>query len=101
MGATRTGRITGATAVAALASPVRQEIIDTLEALGGATIAELAGALGRPADGLYYHVRRLVRAGLLVGAGSPEVYRTPRTLRLDYRRDVPAIRRVIASMLRI
>ncbi len=97
----RTGRITGAAAVAALASPVRQEIIDTIEALGGATIAELASQLGRPADGLYYHVRRLVRAGLLVGRGSPEVYRTPKALRLDYRRDVPAIRRVIASMLRI
>jgi len=45
-----------------------------------------------------------VRAGLLVGSGSPEVYRTPRTsgpLRLDYYRDPAAVRRVIASMLRI
>jgi hypothetical protein len=101
----RMDRITGDAAVAALASPVRQEIIDTVEALGdGATIAELASQLGRPADGLYYHARQLVRAGLLVRSGSPEVYRTPKTrggLRLDYRHDVPAIRRVIASMLRI
>ena len=98
------GRITGRSATAALASPVRQEIVDTIEALGGATIAELAGHLGRPADGLYYHVRRLVRAGLLVGAGAPEVYRTPATrgpLRLDYHLDAAAVRRVIAGMLRI
>jgi DNA-binding transcriptional ArsR family regulator len=98
----RTGRITGKSAIAALASPVRQEIIDTVEALGSATIAELAVQLGRPADGLYYHVRRLVRAGLLVGNGSG--YRTPPAtgpLRLDYDRDPAAVRRVIASMLRI
>jgi hypothetical protein len=99
----RTGRITSVAAIAALASPVRQEIIDTVEALGSATIAELAAELGRPADGLYYHVRRLVRVGLLVGRGSPEVYRTPssRELRLDYAIDPGAVRRVIASMLRI
>ena len=90
-------------AITALASPVRQEIVDTVEALGGgATIAELAAELGRPADGLYYHVRRLVTAGLLVGSGTPEVYRTPaRGLRLDYARDAAAVRRVIAAMLRI
>jgi hypothetical protein len=98
-GVDRTGRITGKSAIAALASPVRQEIIDTVEALGSATIAEIAVQLGRPADGLYYHVRRLVRAGLLVGNGSG--YRTPRPLRLDYDRDPAAVRRVIASMLRI
>jgi len=48
----RTGRITGKSAIAVLASPVRQEIVDTVEAAGGATIAELAIQLGRPADGL-------------------------------------------------
>ncbi len=105
MSVSRSGRIKGTSAITALASPVRQEIIDTIEALGGgATIAELAAELGRPADGLYYHVRRLVRAGLLAGTGSPEVYRIPRTsgpLMLDYRRDPAAVRRVIASMLRI
>jgi hypothetical protein len=98
----RAGRITSARAIGSLASPVRQEIVDTVEALGGATIAELAVQLGRPADGLYYHVRRLVRDGLLAGSGSPEVYRTPRRpLHLDYERDPAAVRRVIASMLRI
>lgn len=49
-----------------LSSPVRQEIVDTLASLGGsASVAELAEQLGRPADGLYYHLRALV-AGELV-----------------------------------
>ncbi|MDO9489942.1 MAG: helix-turn-helix domain-containing protein [Sphingomonadaceae bacterium] len=76
-----------------LASPVRQELVDTLAALGGmASVATLAEQLGRPADGLYHHMRLLAAAGLvdameadtggerryrLVGDGSP--------IRLAYR----------------
>lgn len=53
-------------AVRLLASPVRQELVDTLAALGGsATIAALAEELGRPADGLYHHMRLLAAAGLV------------------------------------
>ena len=49
-----------------LSSPVRQELVDTLAALGGeASVAALAEQLGRPADGLYYHLRALVRGGLV------------------------------------
>lgn len=49
-----------------LSSPVRQEIADTLASLGGeADVASLAGQLGRPADGLYYHLRALVAGGLV------------------------------------
>ena len=49
-----------------LSSPVRQEILDTLTTLGGqASVAALAEQLGRPADGLYYHLRALVRGGLV------------------------------------
>lgn len=49
-----------------LSSPVRQEVVDTLAALGGeASVAALAEHLGRPADGLYYHLRALVRGGLV------------------------------------
>ena len=49
-----------------LSSPVRQEVVDTLGALGGeAGIAELSEQLGRPADGLYYHLRALVAGGLV------------------------------------
>lgn len=49
-----------------LSSPVRQEMVDTLAALGGeAGVASLADQLGRPADGLYYHLRALVAGGLV------------------------------------
>ena len=53
----------------ALKSPVRQEIVDAIGAGGPETIAEIAAQLGRPADGLYYHVRRLQKVGLLVEKG--------------------------------
>jgi DNA-binding transcriptional ArsR family regulator len=50
-----------------LASPIRQEIVDTLAALGGdASAADLALQLGRHADGLYYHLKILCKARLLV-----------------------------------
>jgi hypothetical protein len=53
-------------AIEALASPVRQELVDTLFVLGGtATAAELADALGHHADGLYYHLRVLCEVGLI------------------------------------
>lgn len=49
-----------------LSSAVRQEMVDTLAALGGeAGVADLAEELGRPADGLYYHLRALVAGGLV------------------------------------
>ncbi len=49
-----------------LTSPVRQEIVDVLQASGPASIAEVAGWLGRAADSLYYHIRRLVEVGLVI-----------------------------------
>jgi len=113
----RGGRITDAAAIAALASPVRQELFDTLEALGGvATIAELAEQLGRPADGLYYHVDLLRRAGLLIPAAAARSragrnerrYRIPGPpgqIGLGYRprepRNATAVRSVVGGMLRI
>jgi DNA-binding transcriptional ArsR family regulator len=54
-----------------LASPVRQEIVDTLAALGGeASAAELAEQLGRHMDGLYYHLKILCKAELVVAVDS-------------------------------
>jgi len=54
-----------------LASPVRQELVDTLASLGGeATAASLAEQLGRPADGLYYHLQLLAEGGLVNEQGS-------------------------------
>jgi hypothetical protein len=55
--------------IRALASPVRQDIVDAITAVGPCSVAELATVLGRPADGLYYHVRLLVATRLLVPTG--------------------------------
>lgn len=60
------GRISAVPTLRLLASPLRQELIDTLEALGGeAPVATLAQQLGKSADGLYYHLRQLVAGGVL------------------------------------
>lgn len=56
--------------VSALASAVRQEIIDTVQAAGPRSAAELAHLMGRPADALYYHIKRLLKVGLLVVAST-------------------------------
>jgi DNA-binding transcriptional ArsR family regulator len=95
-----------------LASPTRIEIVDTLESLGGeATVAELAAQLGRPADGLYYHLRQLAEGGLLIEEATPEGrrYRTRvakgERLRLRYRpgrnANASAVGNVAASVLRV
>lgn len=49
----------------ALASPMRQRIVDRIEALGPCAVRELASSLDVAADSLYYHVRRLRQIGLL------------------------------------
>jgi DNA-binding transcriptional ArsR family regulator len=60
------GVIEDAKKIAVLATPIRLELVTTIQALGGAaTAAELAVQLGRPADGLYYHLRALARGGLV------------------------------------
>ncbi|MBX3726476.1 MAG: helix-turn-helix transcriptional regulator [Xanthomonadales bacterium] len=105
MSGTRDPRISSPAALDALASPVRQEIVDTLAMLGGdAPVAALAGQLGRPADGLYYHLRVLSRAGLVAetppgpagGRRFALVRRGQPTLR--YRPDDAAARRALARI---
>ncbi len=49
------------------ASPLRMEIVDELRDRGSSSIAELAAALVRPQPSLYYHVHRLVKAGVVRG----------------------------------
>jgi hypothetical protein len=51
-------------------SPIRREIVESMQELGPCPIADVANACGRPADGLYRHVRILVKAGFLVDAGT-------------------------------
>ena len=95
-----------------LASPARIEIVDTLEALGDAvTVAELAARLGRPADGLYYHLRQLADGGLIEEHIAPDGrrYRTrgrgTDRLSLRYRpgatANARAVRDVVGSVLRV
>ena len=84
-----------------------------LSRMGTASIAEVAGVLGRPPDGLYYHVRALTSAGLLVPAGfrlrngrREAVFSTAgHELKLEYRPRDPANARavtaIVASMLRL
>jgi|ERR1017187_7652657 predicted transcriptional regulator len=52
--------------LAALASSARPEIVDVLSQMGTVSVAELASALGRPADSLYYHLKVLKEIGLVV-----------------------------------
>jgi DNA-binding transcriptional ArsR family regulator len=96
----------------ALSSPVRQEIVDALQALGPATVANLAVELGRPADALYYHLKVLLRVGLLRETGVREdgarpetIYDLPgRPVRMRYDADPRvrrAIQRTVASVLRL
>jgi len=52
-------------ALRVLASPFRREILDLLGRLGETNVGALAQALNRPADGLYYHLKLLKKAGLI------------------------------------
>ncbi|MCH9688708.1 MAG: helix-turn-helix domain-containing protein [Deltaproteobacteria bacterium] len=66
--------------IAAMSSPVRQAILDRIEALGPCSVADLARSLDRPADALYYHVRQLLKVGMLVEAGSRSTARRDEAL---------------------
>ena len=97
----------------ALVSPIRQEIVDVMSTRGAMSVAELAAALGRPADALYFHLRALQRAKLVRrtvvrrgGQRQTSLFRTVAPeLKLRYepasgvhRRNLTAI---VASMLRL
>lgn len=65
-------------AIAEFFKPARLEIYESLQTAGDASVAELAARLGRAADSLYYHVRKLERLGVIerredeaAGEGSP------------------------------
>ncbi|MDX2116015.1 MAG: hypothetical protein SFZ24_10430 [Planctomycetota bacterium] len=57
----------------AITSAPRLEIVQFLTDLGPASLAQLALALARPADGLYHHARRLLAAGLVRQLGARRV----------------------------
>ncbi|HVT43407.1 MAG TPA: helix-turn-helix domain-containing protein [Thermoanaerobaculia bacterium] len=56
------------TAFRAMASPHRLELITALGDAGSASIAELALVLGRTPHSLYYHIKLLEEAGIVVPA---------------------------------
>lgn len=97
--------------LAAIAAPVRQEILDALAGMPGSSVATIAAALGRPADSLYYHLRALLRVGLVVPAGrgrnrSEALYRTVAPeLRIAYDPASPLnaarVGSAVASMMRL
>ena len=105
--------ISGSKQLAALRAAARQEIVDVLERMGTVSVAELAAAVGRPADALYFHLRALSRAGLVRTAGlrsrggrSEALYCTAAPeLKLQYEPENEANRKavtaIIASMLRL
>ena len=75
------GTATSNTAVYdALSSPLRAELMVLMEALGEAVVAELAEAVGRPADRLYHHVHKLEKAGLIRAIGTRAAPRRDQTV---------------------
>ena len=94
----------------ALASPMRQELLDVLEAAGPSAISELAERLGRAPDSLYFHVRELVRVGLVIEVERRKVGRhvfvvydlVGRPLRIDRSKAKRAdLQSVVAGILRL
>jgi len=93
-----------------LSSPIRQDIVDTVDALGTCSVAELAQVLGRPADGLYYHVKALQRAHLLAVSAAIRDGRRETRLSVESRQFIrykpahathrAAVLRVVSAMLR-
>jgi DNA-binding Lrp family transcriptional regulator len=58
-------RISSTKAWKAFLSPVRRQIVESMQRQGPCSIAEVARDIGRPADGLYRHVAVLVKSGFL------------------------------------
>src|SRR5262245_58220133 len=115
---TRDYSIRSRQAIRALTAATRQEIVDALAGAGALTVARLAALLGRRPDALYFHIRVLLRAGLLVerlpgaaanGAATRKngrtaaVYDLPaRPVRLDYESAPrPDLARVVRLALRL
>ena len=99
----------------AISSPIRQEILDTVTSKRKCSISMIAEELGRPADGLYYHIKALLKVGLLYEAGSNKTERQTELLyevvdKADYLKvkyaaskptKVKAINKMVSSMMKI
>lgn len=96
--------------IRALESPMRQEIVDAITAIGPCSITELAANLGRAADSLYFHVKKLVKVRLVQelekrksGRHEWAVYAMPgRVARIVYTDAASrSIRKVVAGAVRL
>ena len=99
----------------AISSPIKQEIIDVIQSRGQCSISDIAEELGRPADGLYYHVKALLKGQLLVEVGSTtrvgqreKIYNTSQSgslmeagYDLSDPEKVEAMNKIVSSMLKI
>ena len=92
--------------IAALAAPLRGRIVDDLAGNGPSSVTEIAARLGQRPEALYYHVRSLIKVGLVVldskrrsGRRWEAVYRlvAPR-LKIDRRRRSKAFTRACADL---
>jgi DNA-binding transcriptional ArsR family regulator len=93
----------------ALAAPARQEICDCLSVAGPSTVSELAEHLGRPADAMYFHLKRLLKAGLVIEVDQEKSGRhvstrydvVGRPLKLSYRKsNQKQVKKVIGAATR-
>lgn len=96
--------------IQALESPMRQEIFDAFTLKGPSSISEIASHLGRSPDSLYFHIKKLLKVGILreketVKSGRNEwvIYEVPgRDGRLVYeRKSASSITRVVSGACRL
>jgi DNA-binding transcriptional ArsR family regulator len=97
--------------VRALRSPTRQELVDALASSGPASAAELAALLSRAPDALYFHLKALLKVGLIIereprrnGRHVAAIYDLPaHPMRLSYAKPVRQkdIAAVVTSALRL
>lgn len=91
-----------------LGSPLRQALIDTIVSSGPCSVENLSRALGRPMDRLYYHLRLLEKAGLViarnvrpgVGRRDTEFDVPGRPMRLQYDLRNTANKRALTEVVR-
>jgi DNA-binding transcriptional ArsR family regulator len=91
-----------------IAWPGREEIIDVVALIGPCRITELASVVGRSRNSLYYHVRALRDAGLLLethrsgeGTKTTAYYDVPgRPLSVRFDLSTPSRRRAVLALAR-
>lgn len=102
---------TGARALEALASPIRQEIVSAFQH-GPLSVRDLAATLGRTRQALHYHVAQLANAGILrvaetrgSGRAAEQVFQIAKpTVSVGARRtaaDLHAAERAAGALLRL